>query len=125
MRQEKHLSQFPPVVGKRLMVFPGQVSPNPCIQPIFVAAASPLPLQRDFVVQTSLLPTSALVPPRVSLQAWRDGGCSPSQMIDASPRRWRWGLWSRSYSRCPAATSAFGQEGPYPSGHPAQAPSFV
>jgi len=97
MRQEKHLSQFSPAVGKRL-VFPWSSSLLIPVFSQFSLSCFTFALAARLCCPASPPTTSAPVPLHVSLQARWDGGCSPSQMIDASPRRWGWGLWLRCYS---------------------------
>lgn len=115
MRQEKHLSQFSPVVGKRLM-FP--------LLPVFSLFSS---CCFTFALAARLCcPTS---PPNYFCP-------HSSPRVPPSPVGWR--LLTQSDDRCRstlvemgfavtllqlmlAATSASGQEGPYPLGCPARA----
>lgn len=95
MRQEKHLSQFSPAVGKRL--FPCSRSLLIPVFSLFSLCYFTFALAARLHCPTSPSTTSALVPLHVSLRARWDGRCSPGQMIDASPCRWRWGLWLHCY----------------------------
>lgn len=110
MRQEKHLSQFSPAVGKRLR-FPWSRSLLIPVLSLFLSCCFTFALAARLHCPTSPPPTSALVSLHVPLQAWWDGYCSPGQMIDASPRHWRWGLQSRCYNQCLQPLLLLGRRG--------------
>lgn len=114
------MSQFSPAVGKRLM-FPRSRSLLILVFNLFASCCFTFALAARFFCPDSLLddfcPRSS---PRVPPARW-DGHCSPGQMIDVSPCRWRWGFAVALLYPMPVATSAFGREGQYPPGHPAPA----
>lgn len=93
------MSQFSPAVGKRLM-FPRNRSLLIPVFNLFASCCFTFALAARLFCPDSLLddfcPRSS---PRVPPARW-DGHCSPGQMIDVSPRRWRWGLRLRCCTRC-------------------------
>lgn len=104
------MSQFSPAVGKRLM-FPRSRSLLILVFNLFASCCFTFALAARLFCPDSLLddfcPRSS---PRVPPARW-DGHCSPGQMIDVSPRRWRWGLWLRCCTRCPRPLLLSGRRG--------------
>lgn len=123
MRQEKHLSQFSPVVGKRLM-FPQSGSLLIPVFSLFLLCCFTFALAVRLCCPTSPPPppdyfcphSSPRVPPSLvgqRLLTQSDDRClsMPVEM----------GFAVASVQPVAAVTSAFGQEGPYPSMCPARA----